>query len=270
MKVPVTISYSALTDYKDCPRYYKLKRIDKLKPFEGTVWTHFGTLIHKYLQSVLANEIGGEEAAKKMKRTWLRYCRLYKKNIIKEHGTEAKNIIGIYIPARKSIETVVDIFEKKFGKFKVLSIEEKLYTPSSTKHPQTFVGYIDLVIKTADGKIIIIDFKTCSSGFMFGKYQDKYKDYQLSLYKNFYQIVHSIDPKSIETYFVTIERAIKSKKPLKMVRVTSGPKKLRNALEWLDNVLDGVNRRVFVKKKTNCYKYGEKYPCFFCGTGHCK
>ena len=69
-----------------------------------------------------------------------------------------------------------------------------------------FKGFIDLVIKTPDGKIHVIDWKTCSWGWNAQKRADPMTTYQLTYYKHFYAQKFGVDPKDIETHFALLKR----------------------------------------------------------------
>jgi hypothetical protein len=280
------ISYSALSNFQHCPWYYKLVNIERLAPFQNTVYTHWGTLIHKYIQLALQWSFGeapnlapdtvyerhpemgdrwAMDYAFELSKRWLRFCSLYKQD---------EKVKGWHKPGFKAITDVNKSFTEQFGKFKVLKIEERLSLPSGEPFPQQFKGFIDIVLETEDGKIIIIDFKTCDNTWKFNKYRDKYKDYQLTLYKHFYCLKHNVDPKNVETYFVTLERSERSKKPLQFVRVTSGPKKVKNALGWLQRALKHINKSFYLKNRIACHKFSkpgldETHACVFYGTEHC-
>ena len=72
-----------------------------------------------------------------------------------------------------------------------------------------FKGYIDLVIKTTDGKYHVIDWKTCSWGWDREKKNSKLITYQLTLYKKFFCQKHNIDPSLVETHFALLKRTAK-------------------------------------------------------------
>ena len=55
-----------------------------------------------------------------------------------------------------------------------------------------FKGYIDLVLKTSDGKYHIIDWKTCSWGWASRRKTEKMTTYQLALYKYFWSKKHAV------------------------------------------------------------------------------
>ena len=47
------ISYSALKDWKTCPFYYKLTRVDRVSGFKGNEFTAFGSAIHSVCERKL-------------------------------------------------------------------------------------------------------------------------------------------------------------------------------------------------------------------------
>jgi len=47
------VSFSAIKDWKFCPYYHKLTRIDKIKVFEGNIYTAFGKAIHDTCEAML-------------------------------------------------------------------------------------------------------------------------------------------------------------------------------------------------------------------------
>lgn len=265
------ISYSALSTWQHCPHYFKLLYVDKVRDFENTIWTHFGTLVHKYLQDVLKGNIEASVAAAKLVKTWTRFVKMFESKL----NTQVNKDINIYnfaIPAFKAVLDVKKTFKKEFGKFKVIGTEIRLNSPME-KYPQIFKGFIDIVLETPDN-IIIVDFKTCSSSYMFNKFKDKYKDYQLTLYKHFYAKQFNVDLDKIVTYFATVERNENSKVPLRFFRITSGPKKIKNALGWLEAALDAINKERWLKNKTACHKfssspYKNDRSCEFYNTEWC-
>lgn len=209
------------------------------------------------------------EAQKRFSRRWKIFWTIYSKHI----DADKYNRGDMLVAALEMIQNILPAMQKEFGNdFEVLSIEERLQLPSGTRFPQQFKGFIDIVLKLGDGTIVIVDFKTCKSNFMFRKYQDKYKDYQLILYKHFWSIKHESDilkdsNKSIQTYFITLERNPKSKNRINFIQITSGPKKVENALKWLETGLSAINRNLWLKKRTSCHAYGK--DCAFYKTEHC-
>lgn len=265
-----TISYSSLCDWQYCTHYYKLCHVQGLKSYENTIWTSYGGLIHKYVQSVLQNEIEPSRASERFEKVWNRYCSMFKEQL-KGQVKENVDPASFSVSAKQILLTIKNKFKKEFGdNYEILFIEKRLQLPSGEKWPQEFKGFIDIGVKKENGDIIIIDLKTCNSAYMFNKFKDKFKDYQLTLYKNFYCTSCNVDPKKVQTYFVLLERNEKSKKPIAFVKISSGPRKIKNALVWLNKALNAINKNIWIKNRSNCHKYGEEYKCQFYKTEHCK
>lgn len=268
MTLPIinnTISYSSTSDFSHCPKYYELVHILRLKPWRNSPDTIFGTYIHSAVQDVIANQDNPDAVPKAItlfERKWKTFSKLYKKFLDKDD-------LEITPAGRKIIEQVTPALKKEFGKFQVLAIEERL-SADIEGFPQKFKGFIDAVLEAEDGRIIILDFKTSNSSFFFTKYKDKFKDYQLTLYKFFYAAAHNIDPDKIETYFIVLEKNLNSKIPVVPIRVTSGNIKVDNALTWLRFALSAINRKKFYRNFLSCYKFGKDHPCVFVNTECCK
>jgi len=259
------VSYSSLTDNKDCGWYFKLKHLLKLEVDTDSIWTHYGKWVHHFVQAVLCDQLEPEKAAKMFIRRWFKFCGIYRKPLATQYKDGDPKVL--YKGPVRAIMSIKEIFKKEFGDYKVLQVEERL--KELTKYPQKFKGFIDIVIADGDGVVWIIDFKTCRNHFFFKKYKDKYKDYQLTLYKHFWAIKHNVDPKDIKTAFVTIARDPSVKKPVEVIPITSGKKKIANALKWMNGILSSIQREMFVKNRMTCRSmYGKECP--FLNTEHCK
>lgn len=264
-QIPKTISFSSRSNFELCSYYYLLVDIMRLKPWRNSPDTIFGTYIHAAVQDVIANQDNPDAVPKAItlfERKWKTFSKLYKKFL-------DKSDLEITPAGRKIIEQVTPALKKEFGNFKVLAIEERL-SADIEGFPQKFKGFIDAVLEAEDGRIIILDFKTSNSSFFFTKYKDKFKDYQLTLYKFFYANAHNVDPDKIETYFIVLEKNLNSKIPVVPIRVTSGKIKIDNALTWLRFALSAINRKVFIRNRNSCMKFGENHPCVFMNTEYCK
>lgn len=263
-----SISFSALSDFQHCPYYYKLVNVDKLRTFTKNVWTYHGGLSHKYIQEVLLGNLTIEEASAKFTRIWSTFCKIYKKPLMEQF--DEKNFpLGWCKPSTLAFSTIQEKLKKEFGEYEILKIEEYFALPYKD-WSQEFRGFIDIVLKTEHDKVVIADFKNCNSAYMFNKYKDKYKDYQLTLYKYFFCKKYDLDQGDVETYFIPLERATKAKDPASLVKVSSGTKKVNNALEWLERALSAINKGLWLKNRMSCHKYGDCHTCVFYNTEHCK
>ena len=154
--------------------------------------------------------------------------------------------------------------EEYFGEFELVATEEDIMEAIREYEgaEYDFKGFIDLVLKTGDGKYHIIDWKTCSWGWDAKRRSDPMTTYQLTYYKHYFAIKHGIDPKNIETHFALLKRTAKKNK-VEIFRVTSGKKRTENALKMLKDALYYINRKFTIKNRLSC-----KY-CDFYKTKHC-
>ena len=129
-----------------------------------------------------------------------------------------------------------------------------------------FKGFIDLVIKTSDGKHHIIDWKTCSWGWNARKRAEPMIIYQLIYYKHYYAKKHNIDPGMIETHFGLLKRTAK-KDHVELFKITSGKKRTENAIKLLVAALYNITNKKYTKNKLACH--GPFGPCDFYKTEHC-
>ena len=243
------ISYSELKMWADCPRKHKLVYIDKLKGFTGNEYTAFGSSIHALCENAIQDQIEESDYdeffnlhfEKELERLGEDHER--REDLITEMRVQAKTLSPQIIPAMKEV----------FGDFTVVSVEEKLYEKimNFSLDKLVFKGYIDLVIKTTDGKYHVIDWKTCSWGWDREKKNSKLITYQLTLYKKFFCQKHNIDPSLVETHFALLKRTAK-KDNVEVFRVTSGPKKTANATDLLHKALLNIDRKVYIKNRLSC------------------
>ena len=250
------ISFSELKDWKFCPFYHKLTRIDKLKSFEGNEYTAFGTAIHEVCEKKLLNEeINSEEHFANVFEEELK--KLAEKNI-----TADPDLVSKMKPqAGEMLPEVSPAMLAYFDDFEVVSTEESLMVPIEGSE-LFFKGYIDAVIKTSDGRYHIIDWKTCSWGWDARRRADPMTTYKLTLYKLFFCKKHNIDPTSIETYFALLKRTAK-KDRVEIFRVTSGQRKTENAIKLLRKALYNIENKKYIKNRLSCTK------CIFNKTTHC-
>ena len=155
--------------------------------------------------------------------------------------------------------------EEHFGEYEVLAAEEDLMEVIEDfpcKEKNKFKGFIDLVIKTPDDKVHIIDWKTCSWGWDARKKSDPMMTYQLTFYKHYWAKKHNVDPKMIETHFALLKRTAKSDR-VEIFRVTSGKIKTKNALKFLEKAIYNIEKKNFIKNRLACSR------CEFHKTEHC-
>ena len=254
------ISYSELKDWVHCAFYHKLTRIDKIEGFKGNEYTAFGTAMHSVCEKKLLKEEIDDE----------RFFASSFSDCVSNLGDDVPVDSGLVDQMVGQGKTILPHIEKAlieyFGPdFEVLAVEWPLMEKIEGEEEYRFKGYIDAIVTTPDGKIHIFDWKTCSWGWDRKKRSDKMVTYQLTLYKHFFAQAADIDPKNIETHFALLKRTAK-KNQVEFFRVTSGPRKTKNALKTLNMALYNIKKKRYIKNRLSCTS---GYGCKFYGTEHC-
>ena len=238
-----------MKQWTECPFKYKLSYVDNIRKFNGSEYTAFGSALHKACEKKLLNDSEQEKEvfteAFKEELASLPPERVKDEQLITEMKEQGRMLASLAIPALK----------EKFGNFTVLAAEADLFEALQEFPEWNFKGFIDLIIKTDDGKIHILDWKSCAWGWDAEKRSDPMVTYQLTFYKHFYARKHNIDPKTIETYFALLKRTAKDDN-VEIFRVTSGDRKTDNALNLLKKTLLSIDKGFFPKNRLSC-KYCE-------------
>ena len=253
------ISYSELKDWKFCPFYHKLTRVDKIDGFQGNEYTAFGTAVHAVCEKKLLKEDVNHE------QYFLDTFSECISDLPDGVDVDSRLVDQMVGQGKRIIPEIEESLNDYFENFEVLAVEMPLMEPIKNEDTHKFKGYIDAVVTTPDGKVHIFDWKTCSWGWDFRKKNDKMITYQLTLYKHFFCQKMNIDPKNVETHFALLKRTAK-KNHVEFFRVTSGAKKTENALKLLSIALYNIKNKRHIKNRLSCTA---GYGCKFYKTEHC-
>ena len=256
------ISFSELKNWKQCPFYHKLTYIDKIDGFVGNEHTAFGRAVHESCDRLLVHGDDGNmydffinQFEKEIEMLLMKDVELSQK-MVNEMVEQGEKLLPLVLPGVKEY----------LGEFTVVSTEEQLMVPISEADNDivgyNFKGFIDLVVKTPDGKYHIIDWKTCSWGWDSRRRSEPMTTYQLTLYKYYFAKKHKLDPENIETHFALLKRTAK-KDNVEIFRVTSGQKKTQNALNLLTKAVYNIFNKRHFKNRLACQR------CEFHRTEHC-
>ena len=273
------ISYSEWKNWLICPHYHKLTYIDKVKQFQGNIYTAFGKALHTLCEETLTKT---EQYRSQDKITTLLREQFVKelKALPADEQKRAANDFNLQEWMDHGIEIIPDLYRslvEKFGKlgedWEVLAAEEKLYEPIAnfTEAEKKFKGFIDLVVYSKkDEKIHLIDWKTCSWGWRREKKSDTTLAYQLVFYKYFYAEKYEVNPKDVECHFVLLKRTAKPGKKVEFVRVTAAKKRTADAMKSLLAALHNITKQNYIKNKNSCRTCKHRPGvCEFYQTEHC-
>jgi|TARA_R110001583_G_scaffold10061_5_gene46928 hypothetical protein len=245
------ISYSELKMWAECSWKHKLVYRDRIKNFAGNEYTAFGRALHLLCENMIEEKIEEEEHDDFFEAAFQKEVM---ELMAKEVDLNQKMIDDMLESAKRISPKIIPEVVKYFNNYEVFSVEENLMLPIKELEDlhYKFKGYIDLVLKTSDGVYHIIDWKTCSWGWDAKKRSDKYITYQLTLYKKFFCLKHKVDPSLVETHFALLKRTAK-KDHVEIFRVTSGPRKVKNATDLLVKGVRTINSGVHFKNRQSCF-----------------
>jgi ATP-dependent exoDNAse (exonuclease V) beta subunit len=251
------VSFSEIKNWNQCAYYHKLTYIDKLKGFQGNLYTAFGSALHSVCEKIVLKEIADKKSLFQL--SFSNEINNLPKTI--QEDINSKMVSDMRRQGDMLVDLILPQLKNQFETFEVVSVEEKIYEPIED-YDLKFKGFIDLVIKTGDGKYHIIDWKSCSWGWNMKRRADPMTTYQLTFYKHYFAKKHNIEPQNIETYFALLKRTAK-KDNVEIFRVTSGNRKTENALNLLNKVLYNIKRKNYFKNRLSCKN------CEFYKTEHC-
>lgn len=254
------ISFSELKIWNDCAYKHKLQYLDKIKVFTSTEYTAFGTAIHETCEKSLLKEIREDQHADYFESKFKEELKI----VQEQTEIDEKLISDMVLQGKAILSELYQSIAAYLGDYEVVSTEEPLFERiKNIDFDYDFKGFIDLVLKTPDGKIHIIDWKTCSWGWDMRKKSDPMVTYQLTYYKNFYAQKFNVEPKMIETHFALLKRTAK-KDRVEFFRVSSGTKKIENANNLLTKAITAIKNNKHIKNRLSCKS------CDFYKTEHCK
>lgn len=301
------VSHSQVKNWKSCPRYHKLDKVDGLVPFKGSLFTAFGSAVHATAEYIFEDErwkeqqevaelhgvfsVKFEDELKTLEKEMDDFNSPDTQKLVCEMKESGAHIASHIVPA----------MTKRFGDFKVLGIEEELRMPVPEYPDWDFLGYVDLIIES-NGKIYICDWKTTSWGWSGGynfnsktrffgpnaeedwfpssapsKKSDKMVAYQLAYYKHYWMQKHGYENhKDVEVAFILLKRSPgkdkngKLKNPVEFFEITCGKKKINNALNLLNEAVYNISNKRYWKNRLSCQKFGGYRQCIFNISEHCK
>lgn len=257
------ISYSELKTWQECAYKHKLSYIDEVKKFVGNEHTAFGTAVHEVCEKSVLKEISTDK-------TSLKNC--FNKKFLEEIQYLVEKKVTLNKKLIKDMRTQVDTLlvhiipslNDQFGKYEVISAEEQLYE-NIENQSKKYKGFIDLVIKTSDGRYHVIDWKTCSWGWDARRKAETMTTYQLAYYKHFFSIKHNIPKENIDTHFALLKRTAKTNR-VEIFKVPTGNKKIQNSLKLLEKAVYNIEKGNFIKNRLSCTS---GFGCEFYNTKFC-
>lgn len=267
------ISYSEMVEFAtNCQHRWNLNYLQNLRSSVYSIHFDFGTAIHEAVERhwTRKDPITVDEAVlffmEKMRE-------LYKQNGDKyEHPISNKEVEDLIRGGENILRGLNKCEELKGAE--VVHNEYQLFEQIDREDGVDikFKGFIDIVFRMKDKRgnpiLYVCDFKTCSWGWDGDTRQDRWKHYQLFLYKYYLCKKFDLDPKFVRTAFILLKkRPPKGTDPVEFFPISAGPVSVQRALDTLHSNLTEMKVRIekgeFDKNRDACRdKFGNICPFY--------
>ena len=281
------ISYSQMSIFRGCAHRWKLQYKDKIKKFDSSIHTVFGTSIHETIQHYL--DVAYEKSFAAADRE-INIEEYFQEKFISEYQTQYKKNKDTHfsdaIEMREFFEdgvAILDWFRKKrsryFNKKGTYLVGCELpiiIAPNKMYNNVLYIGYLDVVTyNERTDTFKIIDIKTSTKGWNKFAKADENKQFQLLLYKQFFSEQYNIPLEKIDIEFFIVKRKVldwndsKIMSPHQAFRVQtfsppSGKIKLGKAKKAITNFISECFNTDGSIKNKNYIKTPSKWTCNFC------
>lgn len=239
-KIRDYVSFSELHLFEQCPyKHYKSYVLGEREPHN--IFSAFGTAVHGGIERKWKHKI--ENAWITVGKIIVLFCRYHNE----DYKPWIKSAFRIY-------KDFFPWMEENFPDCELYDIEFKLEEPIDN-FEKNFLGYIDLILYDRKKDIYhILDLKTASWGWNTKQLSDTKKLYQVILYKKFFCAKNQIDEKKVQCHYLLLLRnpAKNKKQALILHSITSGEKKIQNAIDWMMEVVEGIKAGNKIKKPIGC------------------
>lgn len=257
------ISFSQVKTFSTCPLSYHLSyNLPKEEqPVKTSIHNAFGNAIHDGIEAQLTFQPFD------FKDEFYRRMDEMNENE-KEKVRQVKDVKKLYREmfnvGEELIEEAIDFLNKNYSSAELHGVEKKIKEPINDKYK--FKGVVDLELKDIkENRYKVLDWKTCSWGWDARRRTDKMTLYQPTLYKHFLCQKEEINPKETDASLVLLKRTQPKGKRVEEIKVTTGEKRTKNALQIVENCAINIYER---KKKYKIVGEHCKF-CSFNNTKHC-
>lgn len=215
----VNISYSQFSYYEECPYKWYLTYAKKMRLFNASIHSIFGTSIHEAIQKYV--NIIFESSAKQADEYDI--VEFFETRLKEEYIKERESNGGTHFSDKEEMNSFYQDGVNILGEIKkkrkemvssryheLLGIEIPLYTPIKTDTDVfVFNAYIDLVYRDKrDNTVYIEDIKTSTKGWSKYEKTNDIKLSQLLFYKHFFAKQFSIDIDTITPRYRIVKRKL--------------------------------------------------------------
>tara|TARA_R110000744_G_scaffold290687_1_gene401420 strand:- start:8 stop:1009 length:1002 start_codon:yes stop_codon:yes gene_type:complete len=287
------ISFSQMSIFRSCAYRWKLQYKDKIKRFNSSIHTVFGTAVHEVMQHYLdvayENSFAYADRDISMEELFQEkfigeYQKQYKSNK-NEHFSSAEEMREFFEDGIAILEWFKKRRSKYFtkkGTYLVGCEIPIIIAPNKMLNNVLYMGYLDIVTYHEETETFkIIDIKTSTKGWSSYDKKNEDKHFQLILYKKFFSEQYGIPLDKIEIEFLIVKRKVldwddeKIMSPHQAYRVQqfippSGKIKINRASNAVNDFISECFSNSGKIKEIDYPKSPSKWNCRFCSYGNDK
>lgn len=253
VKVRKHFSFSELYLFSTCPYKHHQNYILGIRS-KGNFFSIFGSAIHKAIEQKwkYKNELAWLEMGKTI--YLVTQAQADEQGLFPKDSPNGKTPAEWVQAAFRIYRDFFEWVEENFPGCELFDIEYPL-EESIEDQDKKFKGYIDMILYDRKEDIYhIIDLKTASYGWNKEQLSNTKKLYQVIFYKHFFSIKEKIPKDKIQCHYILLLRTPgkKTKHAVYKHSVTSGDRKIKNALEWMKETLDKINMGIMLKMPSTC------------------
>jgi len=214
------ISYSQMSIFRSCPYRWKLQYKDKIKRFNSSIHTVFGTAIHEAMQHYL--DVMYEKSAAAADRE-INMEEFFQEKFIGEYQKQYKTNNNEHFSSAEEMReffedgvSILNWFKKKRSRYfskkgtYLVGCEIPIViAPNKMYNNILYMGYLDIVTYNENTDTFkIIDIKTSTKGWNQYDKKNEDKHFQLILYKKFFSEQYGIPLDKIDIEFFIVKRKV--------------------------------------------------------------
>lgn len=142
----MTFSFSRLSSYEQCPYQWYKRYIEEDKGLDN-FYAQAGALVHELLERIIKKEITIEDAI-------VEFGDRYEDECYEDIPTKIKDNMF-----EKVVTYFAELDENTLDGYEILGVEKEVHFKVG---PYKATGYIDLLLRDKDGKIVLIDHKSAA------------------------------------------------------------------------------------------------------------
>lgn len=283
------ISFSEYSVHAECSFRHKLQYVDKVLPFDGSIYTEYGRSIHDAIETFLkTGKMPPSEDVEKYFRDQM--VKILEKMSAEEEEKTLKQIDEFSINIKETLEQVPAWLDSTFPGWKVHSAEFNLFEKIASQTNVSFKGFIDAIIMVPkkerknskkyvlrlndikdnselsnDYEYYIIDWKSCQTFWSSDKRRNFKTQMQIILYKHYFCTKFNVPLKDVKCGFglLRMKTTKTNKDRIQFVLISAGEKTIDRALKEVNTMVNMTKKKIYMKNRNSC-KYCPYYKTKFC------